>query len=135
MYVKRIVEDSWSGARSGEFEYECNNLRQIVAAVKKLNGHNKTSVYLQADGEKSLTVSGGNDGRYVAFVTVGVDDEFYNLVDLGRPEGQTLEVVAGGQTGAFPAKQCVGLETALEAARQFALDGSMAPSLAWERQA
>jgi hypothetical protein len=135
MYVKRIVEDHWSGACSDDVEYECDNVRQVVAAIKKLNGHNKTSVYLQADGEKSLTVSGGNDGHYVAFVTVGVDDEFYNLVDLGQPEGQMLEVVTGGQRGTFSAKQCVGLETALEAARQFALDGSMAPSLAWEKQA
>jgi hypothetical protein len=135
MYVKRIVEDSWSGVRSGNVEYECNKMQQVVAAIKKLNGHNKTFVCLEADGEKSLTVSGGNDGRYVAFVTVGVDDEFYNLVDLGQPESQMLEVVTGGQKGAFSAKQCVGLETALEAARQFALDGSMAPLLAWEKQA
>ena len=135
MYVKRIVEDDWSGVRSGEVEYECSNIEQVAAAIKKLNGRNKTSVYLQADGEKSLAVSGGNDGRYVAFVTIGVDDEFYNLVDLRQPEGQELDVVTGGQRGTFPTKQVVGLSTALEAARQFALDGSMSPSLTWEKQA
>jgi hypothetical protein len=135
MYVKRIIEDNWSGVRNSDVEYECKNIEQVVAAIKKLDGRNKTSVYLQAGGEKSLTVSGGNDGRYVAFVTIGVDDEFFNLVDLRQPADQMLDVVTGGQRGAFPAKQVVGLETALEAARQFASDGSMSSSVTWEKQA
>jgi hypothetical protein len=50
MYVKRIVEDNWSGVRSDDVEYECENIEQIVAAIKKLNGSKKTSVYLQSDG-------------------------------------------------------------------------------------
>src|SRR5438552_2128913 len=125
MYVKRIVEDNWSGVHSDDVETECGNIDQVVAAVKKLNGRNKTSVYLQADGAKSLTVSGGTNGRYVAFVTIGVDDEFYNLVDPQQPPDQVLNLKAGGQLGAYSAKQCVGFETVLEAARQFALDGSM----------
>jgi hypothetical protein len=135
MYVRRVVEDNWLGVRSNDVEYRCSDIEQIVAAIRKLNGRNKTSVYLQADGKMSLTVSGGNDGRYVAFLTIGIDDEFYNLVDLRQPEGQMLDIVTGGQGGVFPAKQCVGLETALAAARQFAIDGSMSPSLAWEKQA
>ena len=135
MYVKRIVEDDWSGVRSDDVETECDKIEQVVAAIKKLNGRNKTSVYLQADGEKSLTVSGGTDGRYVAFVTIRIDDEFYNLVDPQQPPDQMLEVKTGGQMGAYPAKQCVGLETVLEAARQFAADGSISRSLSWEKQA
>ncbi len=135
MYVKRIAEDNWSGVRNNEDEYECSIIEQVVAALKKLNGRTKTEVYLLADEEKSFSVGGGNDGRYVAFVTIGVDDEFYNLVDLRQPEGQELDVVTGGQRGTFPTKQVVGLSTAIEAARQFALDGSMSPSLTWEKQA
>jgi len=135
MYVKRIVEDDWCGVRSDDVEYECSKIEQVVAAITKLNGGNKTSVYLQGDGENSLTVSGGNDGRYIAFVTIGVDDEFYNLVDLTQRDDQMLDVVTGGQRGTYPAKQCVGLRTAVQAARQFALDGSMSPSFAWQKQA
>jgi hypothetical protein len=127
MYVKRISEDS--------VEYECSSLELVVTAINNLNGRNKTLVYLLADGEKSFSVGGGNDGRYVAFLTIGVDDEFYNLVDLKQPDGLEMDVVTGGQRGTFAPKQVVGLETVLEAARQFALDGSMARSLAWEKQA
>ena len=134
MFVHRIVEDNWSGVRNGEIEYECKNVEQVVAAIRSLNGRNKTSVYLRGNGPQSLTVSGGNDGRYVAFVTIGVDDEFYNLVDVRR-SGELLDVVTGGQMGKYPARECVGLETALDAACQFAIDGRMSPSLTWQRQA
>ncbi|MFO0970512.1 MAG: Imm1 family immunity protein [Gemmataceae bacterium] len=134
MYVKRIVEDNWSGARNNGSEYGCNDIMQVVAAIKHLNGRTKTEVHFEADGEKSFSVGGGNDGRYVAFITIGFDDEFYNLVDLRQPKGQDLDVITGGQRGTFAPKQVVDLETVLEAARQFALDGGMAPALTWEKQ-
>jgi hypothetical protein len=135
MYVKRIFEDNWSGVRTENIEYECSDIEQVITAIKKLNGRNKTEVHLEADGEKSFSVGGGNDGRYIAFVTIGVDDEFYNLVDLRQPEGQELDVKTGGQWGTYPPKQVVDFEAVLEAARQFALDGSMSPALVWEKQA
>ena len=134
MYVKRIIEDNWSGVKTADVKYECSSVEQVVAAVRKLNGRNKTSIYLLADGEKSLTVSGGNDGRYIAFLTIGTDDEFYNLVALTHCKDQMMEVVTGGQKGMHPARQCIDLETVLEAAQRFALDGSMSPMLTWERQ-
>jgi hypothetical protein len=134
MFVNRIVEDDWSGVRSGETECECNSIEQVIAAIKRLNGRNKTSVYLHGDGQRSLTVSGGNDGRYVAFVTIGVDDEFYNLIDPTRPDSEMLDVVTGGERGKYPASQCVALDAAVNAVRQFALDGSMSRSLTWQKQ-
>src|SRR6516162_1028244 len=114
MYVKRIFEDDWSGVRNRGVEYQCAEPSQVVAAVRMLNGRNKTSVVLESDAGRSLTISGGNDGRYIAFVTVGVDDEFYNLV---RPEEQSLDVVTGGQLGSWSARQIVDIEAAIEAAR------------------
>ena len=135
MYVKRIAEDNWSGPYSNHIEYTCDNIDQVNAAIRNLNGRNKTEVYFHGDGKGSFSVGGGKDGRYMAFVTIGVDDEFHNLVDPTKSRDQAeVEIVTGGQAGLFPPKQCVTLEMALEAARQFALDGTMSPLLAWEKQ-
>ena len=134
MYVKRIAEDNWSGNRNSAIEYECGNIEEVFTAIRNLNGRNKTEVQLLSDADRSMSISGGNEGRYITFLTIGVDDAFYNLVDLRRVAENMLDVVAGGQSGAFPAKQVLSLETVLDAARQFAQDGSMTGALTWERQ-
>jgi hypothetical protein len=77
MFVNRIIADNWTGTESGEVQRRCANVDEVILAVKSLNGQNRTSVYLFGDGRQSLTISGGNSGRYLAFVTIGVDDEFF----------------------------------------------------------
>lgn len=133
MHVNRIVEDDWIGVRSNHLEYECTSVEQVVAAIRKLNGQNKTTVVLQSSKNTSLTVSGGTEGRYCAFVTVGVDDAFYILVDPQQPEGVEYELVTGGQHVLLAARNCIDLETVLTAASQFALDGSLSPLSTWEK--
>ena len=80
-----------------------------------------------------LSIGGGNEGRYVADVAVNIDEEFYNLVDPGRREDETLRVVVGGQAGAYPARQCVDLDSVLEAGRCFAEGGKLSDSLSWKK--
>jgi hypothetical protein len=134
VFVKSITEDNWSGVHNREVEYDCHDLEQVVLAIEKLNGCDKTEVHLLSDAERTFSIGGGNNGRYVAFVTFGVDDEFYNLVDPKQPDGEQFDVVTGGQRGTFHAKQCVSLQAVLEAARQFAIDGTMSHALTWIRQ-
>jgi hypothetical protein len=64
--------------------------------------------------------------------TVGVDEEFYNLVNEQGSEDEFIKIVTGGQAGDYPTKQCVSLDAALEAGREFAETGARASKLHWE---
>jgi hypothetical protein len=59
---------------------------------------------------------------------------FFNLVDRMQLKQDLVDIVAGGQCGLFPSRQCVDLHTVVAAATQFAIDGSMLSSLTWEKQ-
>jgi hypothetical protein len=111
-------------------------LRQVLEAVRRLNGKNTTSINIDLV-RKNLTISGGNEGRYIAFLTYGVDDAFYNLLSTRTPakaNEQELDVVAGQQCGLFPRRQVLDFKTVLRAARHFARHGTKCPSLIWEKQ-
>ena len=131
MYVTEIVEDNWTGNRKHTVRYECDDPAQVATAVRRLNGKNKTTVIFVSRQRRSLTVSGGNDGRYIVYLAVGDDEQFYNLVNVSS-RNHELEVVTGGQCGLYPARRCVNLVVAIQAATQFAEDGSMLKSLTWE---
>jgi hypothetical protein len=111
-------------------------VKQVVEAVGRLNGRHTTSINLDL-GSKHLTISGGNEGRYIAFLTHGVDEAFYNLLSTRAPtesNQQEVVVVAGQQAGLFPRRQVLDFKTVLRAARHFAMHGTKCPSLIWEKQ-
>jgi hypothetical protein len=113
-------------------------LKQVLEAVRRLNGKNTTSINIELV-RKHLTISGGNEGRYIAFLTqVKAGEEiFFNLLSSRAPakaSDQKLEVVAGRQCGLYPRRQVVDLKTVLRAARHFALYGTKCPPLIWEKQ-
>jgi hypothetical protein len=134
MYVTHISVDRWVGPTDHGSELECSSVKDIVPAIRALNGHDRTNVILHCYGRKSLTIGGGNDGRYIVFVSVDTDREFYNLINPEALSQEELAVVAGGQTGLFPARQCLDLQAVLKAAKYFAKHGRMEPSLVWEKQ-
>jgi hypothetical protein len=133
LYVTYFSVDKWVGPSDHGEELEAHSIRDIVSAIKNLNGRDRTNVILQSYKERSMTIGGGNEGRYIAFVTVDRDLKFYNLINPKAADG-TIDVVAGGQAGSFPARQVVDLRTVLKAAKYFAKFGRREPSLKWERQ-
>ena len=58
MFVNRIVKDNWIGVRSNEDAHECEDVEEIAAAIKMLNGRNKTEVHIESRADKRLTVAG-----------------------------------------------------------------------------
>jgi hypothetical protein len=91
-----LFEDDWQGVTSQDSEYQCESPQQIHEALSKLNGTNKTIVALIVDDDRHLTVGGGNDGRYVCYVTSGS-----HILNLKNPavdkEIKTVRIVTGGQ--------------------------------------
>ena len=130
----RVLEDSWSDGCCEEREYPCESIGQITAAIERLDGKNHTSLIITRDDDRSLTIAGGNDGRYMVFVTVGVDEAFFNLVDPSKTTDKHVEVVVGGQAGEPSERQCVTRDMAIKAAMDFVTRGVMSEQLTWETQ-
>jgi Immunity protein Imm1 len=99
--------------------------------LRRLNGTNRTIVALIVDDDRHLTVGGGNDGRYVCYVTSG--GQILNLKNpaVGK-EIKTVRIVTGGQAGEFPLDLCVDLGEVTLAAEYYAERGKPNPALAWE---
>ena len=131
--VKRIFEDDWHGATSDDREFVCQGVDQATEAVARLNGVNKTLIEMIIDESAFLTVGGGNDGRYVCYVTIG--DEIYNLISANQLHTKQVKIVAGGQHGFYDPDKCVSLDEVLKAVEFFVLDGQMNEDQNWERQA
>jgi hypothetical protein len=113
-------------------------LKQALEAVRRLNGKNTTNIIVDL-GSKHLTIGGGNEGRYIAFLTQikAGEETFFNLLSSRAPaeaNKEELGVIAGRQYGLYPRRQVVDLKTVVLAARHFAQYGTRCPSLISEKQ-
>jgi hypothetical protein len=130
----QIIEESWDGARQHESERTATSTADVDTAIDRLDGARRNLVVL-ALPERSLSIGGGSGGRYVAHLTVGVDDAFYSIVDPQKSADATVDLMVGGQLSSFPARQCVDKAAVTEAARYFMEhDGAMSPAVPWEEQ-
>lgn len=138
MFVLDLSVEKWVGNRDeGDF-IENPTWQQIESAIGELNGTTQTLVTLGADEEIYMSVGGGAGGQYIVNVTFD-NLTFYNLVvrDSGtefyrsQPE-EVQQLLVGGQLGNYQAKICVDLQTALLAAKTFALAGELEESVSWE---
>lgn len=135
MKATKVYEDHWRGTTSDAVQYETNDPAAGVKAVDSLDGKVKTMVTFEHD-RTMLSISGGNDGRYMAFFAVNVDEELFNLVNGGIASGPAnLEIVTGGQHGLVSARACLNLKAVEQAAAYFIETGTMNPKLDWERAA
>jgi hypothetical protein len=124
MYVQRltgpaesqILEPTWA---------------QVDEAIRALNGQDKSMVMLDAGLEVPHMCIGGGDGRYIAYVTYD-NLVFFNLTDPSLDDSM-CSLIAGGQRGDYPGRQCVDLPLVLRAAQTFAKSGKHEPSLRWTR--
>ncbi|WP_369157310.1 Imm1 family immunity protein [Candidatus Thiodiazotropha sp. LNASS1] len=135
MFVDKIYEDDWSGVKSLDAEYTCADFNQVESAIRRLNGKNKTMVVISSSvNNKALSIAGGNDGKYIAYLAVDVDDKLYNLTSGEEKAEKYCDIVAGGQSGSYPVNQCLDILTIIKACRYFTIYGEMDPDLIWELQ-
>lgn len=131
METVRVSEDRRVGVRDEGIEYDTSDMARALDAISNLNGRQRTVVSLQK-GHLVLTVGGGDDGRYIAFLAVNEDEQFFNLVDREADGAKQYEVTTGGQAADFPARQCIDLQAARTAATYFLMSGAMNPAQSWE---
>lgn len=131
MFISKFSIENWEGNRNNELLQEVREWSEIETAIRALDGHRRTLVTLETEGETHMSIGGGN-GRYLVYLTFD-NDNFNYLVDLsGSDKDETL--VIGGQEGIYPARSCVDLATAVKAAKVFAQLGTMDRSVSWERE-
>jgi hypothetical protein len=130
MFISKFSVDDWEGNQNQTSLEPVQNWAEIETVIKELDGYHKTLVTLEADGETHMAVGGGTD-KYVVYLTFD-NETFHYLVDPSKPDAdETLTV--GGQEGIYPAKLCVGIDSALKAAKTFAERGTMDKSVIWKQ--
>jgi Immunity protein Imm1 len=130
MFISNFSIENWQSNQNNGLLKEAKGWEEIEAAIRELDGHRRTLVTLEAEGETHMAIGGGT-GRYLVYVTF--DNENFNyLVNPSKPDNAETLVV-GGQEGIYPAKWCVDLATTLRAAKAFAELGMIEKSVVWER--
>lgn len=123
--------DLWHGVMCDEFCIESPTETDVMQSIEALDAETKTMLTLVRK-DASISVGGGR-GRYVVFVAVGDDEQFWNLLADSAKTGAVL-INIGGQEGDYPARQVVDEEQATRAALCFLESGRRDPALTWELQ-
>jgi hypothetical protein len=100
-FVQRVTTDEWVGVTNNLVTIKCDGIQRALDAIRRLDGEVRTEVSLEGPN-KVLSVAGGNDGRYVCFIALNIDEMFLNLSNPTGSQESEVEVVAGGQAGTFP---------------------------------
>jgi Immunity protein Imm1 len=131
MFISKYSVENWESDRNNGLLKEAKEWSEIETAIRELDGHHRTLVTLETEGEAHMSIGGGN-GKYFVYTTFD-NDNFNYLVNRANSD-QTETLVIGGQSGIYPAKSCVDLTTTIKAAKVFAELGTMEKSFSWERE-
>jgi hypothetical protein len=129
MFISKISIEDWQGNQNNGSLEEVRDWNPIEAAIKELDGHRRTLVTLETEGETHMAIGGGH-GKYLVYVTFDNENFNYLVNPLKLDNAETL--VVGGQEGIYPAKWCVDLTSTLTAAKSFAEFGTVERSGSWE---
>ena len=113
-------------------EYNSRSPDVLNESIENLDGDRKTYVCYYFTDEIYLTIAGGNDGRYICYMTEG--DSMKNLIREDNHGSYDVEIVAGGQPGIFSSKFCVDKSSVIQAANYFYEHHTTDPRLSWEDQ-
>jgi hypothetical protein len=81
MFISKFsVEDCQGNQNKGSVQ-PVREWRQIEAAIRQLDGHHKTLVTLEAEGETHMAVGGGK-GKYSVYLTFD-NGEHLKIVEIG----------------------------------------------------
>lgn len=133
MEISPIFEERRHGVRALVDEIPSPSHGDLLDAIDRLDGKNRSSAVFVVDDQTTFTVGGGS-GIYVVFVSLGEDAEIYTLNDPRKEGCGEVEIVCGGQLGIYPASQGVNRETTVRALIYFAEHGAVDPELKWQSE-
>lgn len=132
MFVERLTTDNWTGALNHKEEVLNPDLETIEAAIRALDGERRTLVTLRGAGDHHLAVGGGEEGKFIVYITSDNESFLVAINPAMQDASGTILLCAGGQEGDFPVRQVIGVAESLAAARSFAVTGSPAESVTWQ---
>ena len=130
MFISKFLTEDWQGNQNHRSIEEAINWKGVETAIRELDGHRRTLVTLETDGESHMAIGGGA-GKYLVYVTL--DNENFSYLINPTKLGNSETLVIGGQEGIYPGKWCVDLAITLRAAQSFVELGSIDKSVIWER--
>ena len=131
MRLQRVDYDSWTSwgdVEEGALEGDAITWEAVERIIRRLDGARHTEVVLAAGEEVPHMIIGGGPDLFIVNVTFDFDT--FHLATTPDAEGD-VDIVAGGQRGRFKRADSVGLEQAVAAARAFAEETALSPSLSW----
>ena len=112
---------------------------EIKEMVLNLNGKNKTFITIGSNSGKEsdyfyMTIGGGNNGLYIAFISYKNNNEIHTLIDKTKSKTKSIEIVVDGEIAPHPECYCVNQETILRAIKTFYNEQKPDETLDWERE-
>jgi len=131
MKIRRLTICDWQGLNRTDTVVERPSWIVIEAAIRAMNNANLNDVQLELDSQENafLTIGGGSDNYIVSGDLTG--KSFPTLTNPKAAENSSIELMVGGQLGEYPAHCVVDLETALDAVRSVAENGSFDSHFFW----
>lgn len=121
------------GAHVEHDEWHSFDADRIEEVIGRMDQQRYTETALEGP-DWWVALIGGGSNAYVVSIENRMSGVRFDLVDPGRPPDETVAVVAGGQLGSLPARDVVGLDAAVRAARHFAETGKPDPGLDWVQE-
>jgi hypothetical protein len=104
-------------------------IHDVEAAVRSLDGAERTLILIELPSGQTLTVGGGPE-RFVAEVAES-DTVRWATIDPTQGD-ESIHLVVGGQMADYPARVCVTRQVVLDAVRAFVeQNGLRSPNLTW----
>ena len=132
MAIGKLTICEWTGRSVTDRVISDPTWAEVEAAIRALDNERRNDIYLTpdpGDDETYLCIGGGN-GRYVLTGAVA-NEVFPTFVDPSSAAEPDVELVAGGQSGLFPANWVHDLETTIQAARTFFDAGRFPGTAGW----
>jgi hypothetical protein len=138
MWIKTITYEQLEGVyNKGKIIEENIEWGLIENIIKSLNGNTNTlvtlSYNLKEKSEIHMAIGGGNEGKYIVYLTYDNINFYYLINSLNLNEESGIELKVGGQYAEYPKQWCVSLDKVLLAAKTYAEKGEKDTTLNWEK--
>ena len=129
-FASLLRADRRENGRVEHDEWHAVDAARIEEVISRMDQRRHTETALEGR-DWWLALIGGGSGAYIVSIENRMTGVRFELVDPRQSQDQVVEVVAGGQRGHLSARDVVGREAAVRAARHFAETGEPDPGLDW----
>ena len=131
--MRRLITVEYDSDKGNQSEASViDNIGELRSLISRLDGEEHTVLTFYFSPSKSVTIGGGNNGRYVCYAEL--NDGLFDLVNKRYIEGEPryLLVNAGGQIAEKSTKYIVCICDVMAVSKCFFETGSLSSSFNWD---